>query len=1490
MDKIIKNRVLRIGVLILTGLLALVISVLFLLRNPFVQTVLARVATTYISNDLNTEVKINKLNIRSFRSVGMYGFLVKDHHLDTLLYANSLNVRFRNLYYLKGNFDIKSAALDRADFRLTKYETDSVSNLMLLVNYFTRQDSARKEKKPLEIKLENLEITNGHFRFNDQEEIPEFGLVDFKHTELFDVNFFAHDLAFEKDTLKLQIRQISLEEKSGFQIDSLSCAFTIGQGILEAKQLTIKTPLNDLDLDLRFTSDSFKDYKDFVNLVHIETEFRPSIINLSEVGYFAPVMYTMDNRLKVVGMINGTVSNFKAREFKFAFGETTQFRGDVQMNGLPVFEETFSHLSISYLRTSADDVRNFKIPAGSGDIRLPELIDRFGVVTIEGKFTGFYNDFVSYANFDTELGTINTDLLLRMDDRNKVDYEGKLASRRFNIGRLFNMEEHVQKLDLTANVNGSGIDFNTMRVVLDGSIDSLEFFNNVYNEIVLNGELDKKKFTGFVGIEDELGALDFSGTVNYRDQIPTYNFTARIDDAYLDQINFIRRDSSARLSTILNINFMGDEIDNMQGIIVLDSTIYRERGITARMDDFTLSITRDSTKYGIIRLYSDIVDATMEGQFRLRELPENTKLIMNSYLDTLVSGIDTMKLRLQDQDFYFNIDLKNTQPITKIFLPNLEVSPGTNIYGGYNSRINNLFFDGKSPEFKYDGVKFSNWYSEFFISDENIQFITGTESVHLGDTLQIDSIRVALMAQNNNIRYRINWNDKRNQSFSEGDLAGNFKFLSATKYRFNMDEADISFADTLWSIQPNNYVLIDSSDITFKNITLKSKKQQIGVLGKISRDPADTLFVHFEGFDLSNFDLLLKNVGVNLDGYINGNLKIIDTYSSPFYLSDLNLRNFYFNGEKLGDADIISEWKPGEQAFDINADFIYTGNIGQRKILGVNGRYYPKRKKDNFDIDIDLDNYRIKTLEPFTRSFSSDLKGYATGKLRLTGSIAHPDLSGEVDVNHASMLIDFVNVRYSFADRLHFDQNRFYWNNMTVYDSLGNQAVVSGSLSHERLKQFYLDMDVKTDNILGLNTTRGMNSAFYGTALASGGLSIHGPIDDLVMDINVKSQRGTNIKIPVSYGAEVINNDYIVFVDRDQKVVEEDRTEPVYETNVKGLSLDMEMDITNEADIQMFMPYQMGNIRTRGSGSIILNISPTSDMSMDGEYVIDRGSFFLTLQNIINRDFDIRRGSRVVWTGDPYDARINLTAVYKVKTKLGDYGPQEDSATRVPVDCIISLSNRLLDPEIRFSIEFPDMKDDTKQYIYSRLDTTDQAMMSQQMISLLVLNSFYQGSGYSGSVGFNTYSLLTNQLNNWLSGISNDFDIGVNYRPGDAISAREVEVALSTQLWDDRVLIDGNVGVRENTNTQNTNNIVGEVTVEVKITPDGKLRAKAFNKSNDNLLYKNYAPYTQGVGIFYEFNKFSLRNLFGKKNDDKEKKDNPAPGEQTMNDPPPNSN
>lgn len=1467
--KTIKFRVPKILAYIITGFLTLGITFFLILQSPLSQTVLARMAASFLSSELKAEFNIKRLEINSWESITLNNLLAKDLHNDTIISTDELSVNLDFLRITISDIHVNSVLLKNADIRLRKYQSDSAFNFQFIVDYFIKKDKkVQQDNKTVYFNLQELEIINSRFIYEDQLKEPREAPINFADIEVDELNLLLEEINIIEDSLSIMVKQTALKEKSGFEVDSLACLFIISKGYMGAKNLKATTPKNKLDLDFSFSYNNMQDFQDFINNVKIETQIRPTMLNLSEVGFFAPVMFNMDNTIRVRADIKGTVSNFKANDFRFSIGESTQFMGEVRMNGLPDVRETFSNFNIDYFKTTIEDVRQFRLPTQTTYISLPEILTTLGDINIDGNFTGFYNDFVSYANFKTEVGQLKTDISLQVNSINRIAYNGHLNANDFNAGKFFNVEDIINKLDLVANVKGSGLSFENMEITMDGMVDSLELFNYVYNQIEINGDLIDQKFTGYLSILDDFINLDFLGSIDYGSHVPSYNFTANVKDAYLQQINLISRDDSSKLSTNMSVNLMGDTPDNMQGIAKFDSTTYSENDRVYFMDQFAVSFTRESQEYSIIRLFSDILDATVEGNYTFVDLPINVGLLLKKYMGNLQLDTTLFNKIPATQDFIFNIELKNTNPITELFVPDLKVSPGTRISGGYNSGINNLFFDVESDEIFIGEQKIKNWMFEFFIDDQFMQFITKADRVYISDTLYTDSLSIHALAKNDTINYIIDWDKNNKTSWTNGDVKGNIVLFGNNRYGISFENADIALGNKEWQIIPENNIFIDTNFIQFENVGLKRENQYTQLHGTISHDPADTLLLEFRDFDISNSDFFFKNLSLNLDGLLNGSLKIVDYYESPFYLGDISITDFYYNKEKLGTFNFKSLWDPKLEAFDINGNIIYIGNTSHIETLNIGGQYFPSRNDQNFNIDIALNKYKLTTLEPFTQTFSSDIEGMASGSLKLTGSRSKPVLTGEMDINRGAMLINYLNVKYYFADKIKFNDGAIYFDQIVVNDSLNNIAYLSGGFTHDHLTNFSLDLNVTTNEILGMNTSRKLNNVYYGQAFASGNVRIHGPIDNLTMDIGLRSERGTNIKIPISYDTEVGNNEFIVFLNNEEEEKKKYRGPPQAQST--GVSLGIELDITNDAQIQMFMPYNMGNIRTRGHGNMRMNYLNTGAFSMEGEYNIDRGSFFFTLQNVINRDFDIRRGSKVSWSGDPYDARINMIAVYKVKTTLGDFGPPEDSTARVPVDCIISLRNSLLDPEIKFTVEFPDLREDTKQYIYSRLDTNDQAMMSQQMMSLLILNSFSSNSGYAGSVGFNTFSLLTNQLSNWLSNISNDFDIGVNYRPGDQVTAQEVEVALSTQLWDDRVLIDGNVGVRGSETTQNTNSIVGEVTVEYKITPEGNIRAKAFNKSNNNELYKNnYAPYTQGVGIFYtkEFDKFREAFNFRRKKD-----------------------
>lgn len=349
--------------------------------------------------------------------------------------------------------------------------------------------------------------------------------------------------------------------------------------------------------------------------------------------------------------------------------------------------------------------------------------------------------------------------------------------------------------------------------------------------------------------------------------------------------------------------------------------------------------------------------------------------------------------------------------------------------------------------------------------------------------------------------------------------------------------------------------------------------------------------------------------------------------------------------------------------------------------------------------------------------------------------------------------------------------------------------------------------------------------------------------------------------IPLSGPSEVSENNFITFVKKDSSQKNKD-----YNVKLDGIVLNFNLEATPDAEIQLIFDQKVGDIiKAKGSGNIKLNISPTGDFKMYGDYIIENGDYLFTLQNIINKKFDIENGSVIKWSGIPYKADLNINAVYKAKASIKPFFPNDSSAAykkRYPVDLKLIMTDNLTNPDIAFDVNLPTIDATVRQQVLSYINTESE--INRQVFALLILNSFVTPSQLSGAggadavaaAGANAFELLSNQLSNMLSKISKDFDIGIKYRPGDAVSKDELGLAMSTQLFNDKLTIDGNLGV--NNNNQNTNNLVGDVNIDYKLTDDGKVRIKAFNRANDNNLNYTYGPYTQGVGIFYreEFDSF----------------------------------
>ena len=450
---------------------------------------------------------------------------------------------------------------------------------------------------------------------------------------------------------------------------------------------------------------------------------------------------------------------------------------------------------------------------------------------------------------------------------------------------------------------------------------------------------------------------------------------------------------------------------------------------------------------------------------------------------------------------------------------------------------------------------------------------------------------------------------------------------------------------------------------------------------------------------------------------------------------------------------------------------------------------------------------------------------------------------------------------------------------LVLRDTLGNQATGNGFIDAKDFRSMTIDLKFVTDHLLMLDLDESQNDLFYGTAFGAGIVSITGEPDALKLNIAATTSGKSQIYLPLSGNNIEEDLSFVHFVKEESKdtIRKTHFIRQTAPTENGNFSFSINITATPEAKAYvLFDPNAGGSVIARGSGNLRMAGSTNGNFSMFGEYILDQGTYNFSLSNLINKKFVVKTGSKITWTGVPEDASLDLTATYNLRTSLYNLLYDEAYKRRIPVHCNIRLTGKLESPDIKFSIELPTADEDTKTRVENAITTEDD--LNKQFLSLLIVNSFMpeQGIGpagaspFQGSVGVTTAELLSNQLSNWVSQISNDFDIGFHYRPGDDVSSQEIEVALSTQILNDRVLINSNidVGTNQYNNSPNTNSeIAGNFSVEVKIDKSGKFRIKGFTRPNDKLIYES-APYTSGIGLFFreEFNSFGdlIRGYWGK--------------------------
>ena len=1496
MAKIIK-KIIR-GLLIITAVLVVVPLILFLLlQTPLIQTWTVNRVTKAVSRETGAEIMIGRVSYSLWHEIVLDDVLLKDLNGDTIIAARKVDMRLREIRPSQKIYKFRTIDLHEPDFRMIR-DTAGVMNLTAYLQSL-KSDRERDSTRNIEIHFADIDLLNGSFTLSDMSDtvgvIP--GGVNYRNMYIRHITGKVNDLRVIPDSVSMVIRGLAFQEDGGFISRSLDMNMAVAESDLYFRDFDLLTDSSAISAEKILIMPREKDsWKDFINDVRLDFLFDNSIVNTSDISYFVRPLNGVSEKVSFSGRVTGTVAEMKGKNIRIDYESSTRLRFDFDISGLPEINDSYLYISFTDMKTRAADIERFTLP-GRKPFRLPAVAHDIGLVTYKGSFTGFTTDFVSFGRFTTERGTFDTDLSLKPDGRNAFGFRGSLRTSAVDLGYMTKKSEMFGGLWMHAEVDGTMKSFRHLSANINGVIDSVEINKYLYRNITVSGTYANKIWDGSVEVNEPNIRMSLLGRFDLEKSKPEFDFTMNLASADLHTLNLVTKDSIFRATALLTANFRGNSMENLEGDLrLINSTLENSNG-KLNIYDFLVS-SEIVGGVPFLKLRSDFADADVRGKYSVDAIKRSVAEIKADLFPSRFSKPVARKGE-STSEAMFSLDtrIKRIDRLNEFFGTGLSISEGTLITGHFWSDRPEVIAGIEADAVTYLGVRMGRLNMTGSLQNGSMKLDLAADTVTLPDNSELGNFALGAISSNDTIDLGMNWDNHDNgRTLGEirvrgffGHSAGNLPSLTVAVL-----PASLTVNSSQWNITPAR-IVIDSVSAYFDNILVSSRTKYFSLGGRLSKDPDEKLTLTFEGLNMSYLNNLLqgkqdtkKPAQMKFEGTMSGNLTLSDVYNNLLFESSINITDFRLNDNNYGLMTIISEWDPGRKVAVINMGNDFAG----KKLIDVSGTYSPTARV--IDISASASDLPLDVLNPFLSSFASDIRGFGTGTIRLKGKLRQLEMTGAVMAHDASMKIDFLQTRYSFSDSVRFSPAGIILRNINIYDTQKNQGMINGMITHRAFRNFGVSLDINMDKMLVLNTRPKDNDSFYGTAYASGYAGIRGNDEKLVFNISARTAPDTEFFVPLNSSAKVSDYPFIEFLKPAGETGKQEQADRhgsfVRQEEGSKIELNFDLDVSPEAEVQLILDETSGGvIRGKGEGKLNISLNSRGDIRMAGDYVISEGDYFFTLGNILNKRFAVEKGGTVSWNGAIEDASLDIRALYKTKASLSEiFGEEEftELKAKMPVECVLSLSGRLLNPGISFDISLPTADERTRELLRLAIDTEEE--LRRQFLYLLVMNSFcpdpslynsgaatgtplaqggYAASPIAGGVTTTT-EMLSNQVSNWLSQISNDFDIGFSYRPGSELTDQEVELALSTQLLNDKVTVNGNVDVRGNQSNTYTKNITGEFTVEVRLTD--MLRFKVFNRSNHNLYYQVH-PYTQGVGLFFRRDFSTLKDLFIRPDEKKKK-------------------
>ena len=1440
---------------------SLYLLIAVMVHIPYVQQSLASGVASVISSKLNTRVEIGRVDLGFLNRLVIDNTTIYDQGGKPMVRAARLAVRIDLLQLVEGRIRISSAQVFSTHFTLYRANAASAPNFQFALDALASKDST-KAKTPLDLSVNSFIMRHCSVKYDQLDRPHTPGRFNPAHLHITNIGTYIRLNALTDDSLNVALNTLSATEQSGVKVEAMSLSLVAGGSECRLRDLSLRLPHSHIAIaDITARYRRLADGKVDMGSLRYSALVKSASITPSDLSPVVPQLADYRNPLQLRLSASGTAKRVNVNRLQI-----TSPSGELSASADGWYEASKPHASWSVNIHDLHSSLKILQPLGYVGLRGSASCTTSGVIT-------------TAAVVNTDAGSADVNMTLSANRH----FSGTLAASDIALGTLLH-DSRLGDVSASLSLSGSLPKGKRPSVTAEGEVSKFAYNGYTYSNININGSYADNTVKGSLIIDDPNISLVAQGEYADLGKGKQLVVEAQLDHFRPSVTRLTDKWGDAVFSSSITADLQASGVNDSKGVVTIGHFRMQSSSDTCSINNLQVRGGFDSHEHYLV-MESDFGYAMLTGHFNYSSLVSSVTSQIGRHIPVIAPRNKDYE---GDNNFTLIAHLNSTKWMRPLLGVPLDIRRPLLLRTNVSDASKTMVVECEAPLFIYDGATYS--HANVNLHSHADSLICSAEVKKHQDNGDILDLSTHCNAADNLVDMSLGW---LNEGKSRGCLNATSSFgknsQGVTYAHVVVKPSDLTIGDKTWLVKSSD-IHYTPKHIDIREFTIAHDRQHIIVNGTASASKSDSLHIDLNGIDVRYVLDLVNFHAVDFDGSASGKALIVAPFGDMSAHADLTVRDFLFESGRMGVLSANVNWNKQESQIDIDA----IANDGADARTIIKGYVSPKR--DYIDLGIQADSTHIDFMHSFTESFISEIDGRAVGKVRLAGPLSTINLTGQLVVNGSAM-ISPLNCRYTLDnDTVTLVPDEIELKNAVIRDAYGNAGYVNGFIHHKHLTRLSYDLEVAADNLLAYDIRSFGDDTFYGTVFADGTVGIHGRSGYLRMDIDVTPRHGSTFVYNASTNDQISNQEFIKWNDvtslipnfspslnnsSSSLIPNSSSLIPNSSSLIPNSSSDMfinfNINCTPEATIRLLMDSRTNDyITMQGNGMLRATYYNKGAFNLFGTYTLAHGTYGITIQNIIKKNFTFREGGTFVFGGNPYDATLNLQAIHTVNgVSLADLNVGNSFTNNtIKVNCLMNIGGIARNPQVSFDLDMPTVSSDEKQMIRSVLNSEDE--LNQQVVYLLGIGRFYPtGTNNSASreqseTSLAMQSLLSGTISSQISSVLNtvikndNWNFGANISTGDeGWNNAEYEGTVNGRLLNNRLLINGQFGYRDNVNTANTN-FIGDFDIRYLLMPNGNLALKVYNQTNDRYFTKSSLN-TQGVGIIMKKDFRSIIDLFGKK-------------------------